>query len=214
MPVPADLLTQALTLPSYAHEHPGTPHSERLEWLGDAALQYMVSMQLYRTHPLWTEAELTRARAAMVSNARLSSLFPDRLRSWVRSGRGDATLSTNQRGALVESLVGAGAWHGGAGGAEQMATTLGLLHEAVAAPVRDAPVEVQERLQQAGMALPAYWYTSGAGTWKCLLRSAFGEARGDGVTKKAARQAAAHALLVQLGGAVRTGPATVRPAGE
>lgn len=206
MPVPAELLTQALTLPAYAHEHPGAPHNERLEWFGDAALQYVVSMQLYRAHPLWTEAELTRARAAMVSNARLSSRFPDRLRNWVRSGRGDVTLSTKQRGALVESLVGAAAWHGGTGGAEQMAATLGLLHEVVVAPARDAVTEVQERLQQAGMALPAYWYTAADGSWQCLLRSAFGETRGDGETKKAARQAAAHALLVKLGARSERGP--------
>ncbi|MFH1111998.1 MAG: ribonuclease III [Patescibacteria group bacterium] len=68
-----NLLTQALVHRSYLNENPsfGLPHNERLEFLGDAVLELIVTEYLYRNYPN-PEGELTNWRAALV-NARMLS---------------------------------------------------------------------------------------------------------------------------------------------
>ena len=51
VPVTHDLLERALTHRSYAYENGGLPTNERLEFLGDAVLQLIVTDTLYREHP-------------------------------------------------------------------------------------------------------------------------------------------------------------------
>ena len=69
--VDRDLLTQAFVHRSYLNEHPtfGIGHNERLEFLGDAVLELVVTESLYRNYPN-PEGELTNWRAALV-NARM-----------------------------------------------------------------------------------------------------------------------------------------------
>ena len=59
-----DLLKLALTHPSYAHEHPRKGgeehHNQRLEFLGDAVLDFLVAAWLYRHYPDFSEGPLTR----------------------------------------------------------------------------------------------------------------------------------------------------------
>ena len=64
----AKLLRQAFTHTSYVNEHKGASNqdNERLEFLGDAVLQLLVSEHLYLTHPQRPEGELTRMRASIV----------------------------------------------------------------------------------------------------------------------------------------------------
>ena len=66
-----DILTQAFVHRSYINEHPSFPmgHNERLEFLGDAVLELVVTEHLYRGYPN-PEGELTNWRAALV-NARM-----------------------------------------------------------------------------------------------------------------------------------------------
>ena len=99
------LRRQALTHKSYANEHPVTPHNERLEWLGDAVLQLEVSKHLYFTHPDADEAELSRRRAALVSNKHLATLFSKSATS-VRTGR-SAQDRTRCHAGAYEALLGA-----------------------------------------------------------------------------------------------------------
>ncbi len=65
------ILTQAFVHRSYLNEHPSFPmgHNERLEFLGDAVLELVVTEHLYRNYPN-PEGELTNWRAALV-NARM-----------------------------------------------------------------------------------------------------------------------------------------------
>ena len=46
-----ELLVHALTHRSFAHEHPGMPNNERLEFLGDAVLELVATETLYKVHP-------------------------------------------------------------------------------------------------------------------------------------------------------------------
>lgn len=64
-----DLLTEALTHRSYLNEFPGwrLPHNERLEYLGDAVLELIVSEDLFTKFPIYPEGQLTVLRAALVN---------------------------------------------------------------------------------------------------------------------------------------------------
>ena len=62
-----NLLRMALTHRSFVHENPSVGEdNERLEFLGDAILNFLSGSYLYRQHPELGEDELTRRRAALV----------------------------------------------------------------------------------------------------------------------------------------------------
>ena len=70
------LLTQAFTHRSYLNEHPKTVphHNERLEFLGDAVLELIVTEFLFEKYPHKTEGELTSFRAALVNTNALAEV--------------------------------------------------------------------------------------------------------------------------------------------
>src|SRR3989338_4026954 len=69
-----DLFTTSLTHRSYLNEHPEVPYSnERLEFLGDAVLQFLCSELLYKEYPESPEGFLTNLRAALVCTPSLAS---------------------------------------------------------------------------------------------------------------------------------------------
>lgn len=70
-----DFIIQALTHRSYLNEHPeyGLEHNERLEFLGDAVLELVVTEYLYTNYPN-PEGELTNWRAALVNSKMLSTI--------------------------------------------------------------------------------------------------------------------------------------------
>lgn len=67
--VPEELLALALTHRSFANEQGGLPNNERLEFLGDAVLEMVITDALYRRYPERPEGELAKIRASVV-NAR------------------------------------------------------------------------------------------------------------------------------------------------
>jgi len=71
-----DLLKQAFTHRSYLNENPDfhLNHNERLEFLGDAVIELIVTEQLYKEYPEKTEGDLTNWRAALVNAKMLSSV--------------------------------------------------------------------------------------------------------------------------------------------
>jgi len=73
-----DLLTQAFVHRSYLNEHPSfhLGHNERLEFLGDAVLELIVTEHLYREYPN-PEGELTNWRASLVNAKMLASIAED-----------------------------------------------------------------------------------------------------------------------------------------
>lgn len=62
-----DVLLEALTHSSYAGEHPGRPHNERLEFLGDSVLQLAVTMEVFRKWPQANEGIMTRVRSLLTN---------------------------------------------------------------------------------------------------------------------------------------------------
>jgi ribonuclease-3 len=67
------LLRQALTHRSYANENPNEPDNERLEFLGDAVLNFLSGDYLYRRYPQMAEDAMTRCRSALVDERQLAA---------------------------------------------------------------------------------------------------------------------------------------------
>ena len=107
------LLEQALTHRSYANEHPETlGHNERLEFLGDAVLGFLVGEMLYRLYPEMNEAELTRLRSRLVDETQLSQVGARlNLGAIMRLGNGAAKDNGRANPSLLndtfEAIVGA-----------------------------------------------------------------------------------------------------------
>lgn len=74
-----NLLRQAFTHRSYLNENPGSKleHNERLEFLGDAVMELIVTAHLYKDYPEKTEGDLTNWRAALVNAKMLTSVAED-----------------------------------------------------------------------------------------------------------------------------------------
>lgn len=107
------LLTAALTHRSYANEHlDGTEDNERLEYLGDAVLDFIVAEWSYRHFPEQPEGILTKIRAYLVQNDRLANFARKiDLGRALRLGRGEKTTGGSHResvlGSAFEALLGA-----------------------------------------------------------------------------------------------------------
>jgi len=71
----SQLLVSAVTHPSYLHEHPDEPESnQRLEFLGDAVLQLVLTEELFKQFPSDREGDLSKRRAALSKGSFLSQL--------------------------------------------------------------------------------------------------------------------------------------------
>ena len=109
-----DLLEQALVHASWLHEHPedAPGHNERLEFLGDAVVNLIISEALYTRHPDDDEGDLSARRAAIVSTSGLARLAGRiDLGSALLLGEGESRRSGRRRPTLLassfEALAGA-----------------------------------------------------------------------------------------------------------
>ncbi|MBI1854397.1 MAG: ribonuclease III, partial [Chloroflexi bacterium] len=107
------LLARALTHRSYINENPSAlEDNERLEFLGDAVLDFIVGAWVYHHCPELPEGDLTRMRSALVRNEQLAE-FARRLDlgQAMRMGRGEAASGGRGRdgllGSLFEAVIGA-----------------------------------------------------------------------------------------------------------
>ena len=107
------LLSRALTHRSYLNEHPDAiEDNERLEFLGDAVLDYVVGVWLYNRFPEMAEGELTRLRAALVKTEQLANFGKQvGIGQALRLGRGEEENGGRRRKAMLcgayEALMGA-----------------------------------------------------------------------------------------------------------
>jgi ribonuclease-3 len=107
------LLNRALTHRSYLNEHPDAlEDNERLEFLGDAVLDFLVGAWLYNHFPEMREGELTRMRSALVRTDTLAYFAADiGLGDVMRLGRGEDESGGRERPAILcgmfEALIGA-----------------------------------------------------------------------------------------------------------
>ena len=104
-----ELATMALTHRSYAYEHGGLPHNERLEFLGDAVLELVVTEYLYRTHPDRPEGDLAKIRASLVNTYVLADIAreigPDGLGGFLRLGRGEELTGGRDKASILADAL-------------------------------------------------------------------------------------------------------------
>jgi ribonuclease-3 len=106
------LLDLALTHTSYSHEDDGGRGNERLEFLGDAVLDLVVSQILYEVHPEWDEGDLTRTRAGLVNQRSLAEQARNLdLGRFLKLGRTEMRSGGREKDSILancfEALVGA-----------------------------------------------------------------------------------------------------------
>ncbi len=109
----ASLLRRALTHRSFVNEHSeALEDNERLEYLGDAAIDFLVAAWLYNHFPEMDEGQLTRMRSALVRTEQLAEFARELdLGEALRLGRGEESSGGRDRPALLcaafEAVVGA-----------------------------------------------------------------------------------------------------------
>lgn len=153
------LLRQALTHRSY-----GTPHNERLEFLGDSVLSLAISTRLYHDFPQLSEGELSRMRAHLVKEPTLAEIAQTlELGDYLFLGEGELKSGGFRRPSILadalEAIVGAIYLDGGFAEAKQVLDTLYAPVIARLDPKslsKDPKTQLQEYLQGHKLGLPKY----------------------------------------------------------
>ena len=198
------LLRQALTHPSM-----GKQDNQRMEFLGDAVLQYLMSDKLYRAYSHIREGELTHLRALLVCEAALSqvaaglgvgeALIMDRGEE-LTGGRDKASVLCD----VMEAILAAVYLDGGLEAARGIIDRCWPSPEDVQRPTQDSKGALQEYLQRDGGNPPEYRITGQSGPahdpWfeATVYDRGTPLAVGSGHTKKHAEQEAALAALKKL----------------
>ena len=208
------LLSRAFTHRSYLNEHPeAIEDNERLEFLGDAVLDFLVGAWLYHHFPEMAEGQLTRLRSALVRTEQLAE-FASRLGfgSAMRLGRGEAESGGRKRVALLcgtfEAFI--GALYLDAGIDQVTAFMEPLLDSVVDAILisgrfQDPKSRLQELVQAEGNGAPTYRTVSASGPDHAkvfeveVLIDGKVYGRGEGHSKQSAAKEAARQALSKLG---------------
>ena len=99
-----ELLQQALTHRSFLNEQGGVSLDsyERMEFLGDSVLELVISQELYQRHPLLTEGELTKGRAALVCGESLARVAESlSLGDFILLGKGEEASGGRHRESIL-----------------------------------------------------------------------------------------------------------------
>ncbi|HZK56631.1 MAG TPA: ribonuclease III [Desulfosporosinus sp.] len=111
---PNRLFSMALTHPSYVFENPqfGKENNQRLEFLGDAILDFVIAEYLYLSYPDRPEGELTKMRAAVVNETTLAHKAHDiKLGQELLLGKGEQVSGGRERSSILadawEAVIGA-----------------------------------------------------------------------------------------------------------
>ena len=200
------LLKRALTHPSM-----GAEDNHRLEFLGDAVLQYVMSDILYQTHPKDREGQLTHLRALLVCEAALSQVARAlHVGEALLMDKGEALTGGRDKPSVLcdamEAILAAAYLDGGLDAARGIVQRHWPKPEEVHRPMQDSKGALQEHLQKDGGDAPTYQIVAQDGpphdrTFEAAVyRYGVELARGSGKTKKQAEQAAALAALEKLTG--------------
>ena len=129
--IEAELLELALTHSSYAYENGKIPNNERLEFLGDSVLGFVVAGHVYSENPDLDEGSLSRLRSATVS-AKTLAIAANQigLGEFVRLGKGELSTGgqtkTNILADTFEAIIGAAYLSGGLAPAKSIIDSLVL----------------------------------------------------------------------------------------
>ncbi len=203
-----NLLTQALT-----HRSSGAHNNERLEFLGDGALNFIIANQLYQRFPKLAEGDLSRLRAQLVKEATLSELAVSLdLGDALKLGEGELKSAGWRRPSILadalEAIIGAVYLDGGFAAAE--AFVLGLYAsklDTIDPKVidKDPKSLLQELLQSRKIAVPEYTVTLTSGeahaqkfVVECFIEKHHIRTVGEGSSRRIAEQQAAQLALLEF----------------
>ena len=198
------LLTRALTHRSYVNENPNsTEDNERLEFLGDAVLDFIVGAWVYNRFPEMPEGDLTKLRSALVRNDQLAA-FARRL------GRGEYITGGSYRdvllGSTFEAVLGALYLDSGLGAVDAFVNPLlEEARESVLTKIHDSKSQLQEWAQSQKMGAPHYHTTAMTGPDHArvfeveVIINERVVGKGRGTSKHAAQHVAATDALNNLG---------------
>jgi len=153
------LLQEALT-----HKSAGTPNYERLEFLGDAVLELVVTEQIYRLHPTLDEGAMTRMRVALVRRESLAEVAKRlQLGRYLQFGQGERKSGGMHRASILadsfEALVGAVYLDSGFEVAQEVIKAQfdwDKLQTVSPDGLKDSKTRLQEWLQAQNLSLPDY----------------------------------------------------------
>ena len=199
---------EALLRRALMHPSTGKEDNQRLEFLGDAVLQYIMSDKLYREHPDEREGALTHRRALLVCEAALSPISKKLgLGEALVMDKGEDLTGGREKPSVLcdtmEAVLAAVYLDGGMEAARGVVERCWPKEEEVSRPLQDAKGALQEALQKDGGESPTYEIVGQSGpphapvfraavTWRGQTL-----AEGEGRTKKQAEQAAALAAMKQ-----------------
>jgi ribonuclease-3 len=202
------LLQAALT-----HRSAGGPHNERLEFLGDAVLNCVVAMLVFREFGAADEGDLSRFRSSLVSGEALAVIAAEiDLGDHLRLGSGELKSGGFRRKSILadtlEAVFGAiyldGGFDAAAGVIERLFVPR-LDRLPSAAELKDPKTRLQETLQARGLPLPSYVVDSVSGEAhsqmfqvSCSVDALGLKTHATGASRRRAEQAAAQLMLEQL----------------
>ena len=192
-----ELLRRALTHPSM-----GKPDNQRLEFLGDAVLQFLMSDKLFRAYPEDREGGLTHLRALLVCEAALSQVARKLgVGQALIMDRGEELTGGREKPSVLcdamEAILAAVYLDGGLGAARGIVERCWPAPEEVQRPTQDSKGALQELLQRDGGPPPEYRITGQSGPAHdprfeaTVYHQGEALATGTGSTKKHAEQEAA-----------------------
>jgi len=203
-----ELLDEALTHPSWTSAHPEQPHNQRLEFLGDAVLQFVVTDRLYAALPAAREGDLSRWRRTLVAGGAEAVAG----RHWglgpcLRMGSSEERDGGRERDRVLEdafeAVVGAVYLDGGLEAVRAVLEPLvaGLLASGRSRAEEHPKTRLMEDVQARGLREPAYEVVEAEGPdhrreFRVVVRVAgeiWGEGRGRS-RREAEREAARRAL--------------------
>jgi ribonuclease III len=211
----------ALFAAALTHRSVPGPNNERLEFLGDAVLNLVISRTLYEAFPRASEGDLSRLRSRVVSSEPLGKVATElrHLGEVLRLGPGVLKSGGYRResilGDALEALIGAVFLDGGFGPAEQLIQRLfAPVIAALPAPdaLKDAKTRLQEYLQSRGLPLPEYILERTKGDphsrtfrVRCEVTQLGLTTQGSGSSRRKAEQEAAERLLLEIGKGAHNG---------
>lgn len=199
------LLDQALTHRSYS-----SVNNERLEFLGDGALNFIIAHQLFLRFPKLTEGDLSRLRAQMVKEATLCEVaLTLNLGEALKLGEGELKSAGRRRPSILadalEAIIGAIYLDGGYAAAEMTVTKLyAKLLDSIDPKVigKDSKSLLQEILQARKIDVPDYQVIATEGEAhaqifrvECVIAKLKCRTIGEGSSRRAAEQKAAQSAL-------------------
>ncbi|MFQ5642446.1 MAG: ribonuclease III [Thiogranum sp.] len=204
-----DRLLQA----AVTHRSAGSGNNERLEFLGDAVLGYVIAEWLYTLFPEASEGQLSRLRASLVKKETLAGIARElKLGDYLRLGSGELKSGGFRRDSILadalEAILGGIVMDSGFEACRSsirqlFADRIGRL--SAGDELKDPKTRLQEYLQSRKLELPDYEVTDVSGqahkqrfVVACSVTAMQKSVRGTGSSRRRAEQAAAENMLAQL----------------